>query len=64
MFVNMPYSASVLAESEVARSEVLGVCVCVPFFFLDTAFFFPTAWRRRDGGTSPNLMARQSRRPG
>lgn len=42
MFVNMPYSASALAESEVARSEVLSVCVCV-FSFLDTAFFLPTA---------------------
>lgn len=33
MFVNMPYSASALAESEVARSEVLSVCVCVCFLF-------------------------------
>lgn len=57
----MPHSASALTELEVALSEVLGVCV---FSFLDMAFFFHTVSRRREKGTSPNLMARQSRRPG
>lgn len=39
MFVNMPHSASALAELEVALSEVLGVCVCV--FFFGHGILFP-----------------------